>query len=67
MEVVRQRLNANGKSRIAAIEYRPIGWIETPFTCAQGTPVQSCYADEAEGVVVVAEPYAAGLKDIEDV
>ncbi len=44
--------------------YRPIGWIETPFACADGTPVQSCYADGAEGVVVVAEEFAAGLKDI---
>ena len=65
MVVVRRRLNADGKDRTAAIEYRPIGWIETPFVRADGTPIQSCYADGAEGVVVVAEEYAAGLKDIE--
>jgi tRNA (adenine37-N6)-methyltransferase len=44
---------------------RPIGVIRSPFTAAAGTPIQPAYADGAAGEVVVAEPYAGALDDIE--
>jgi tRNA-Thr(GGU) m(6)t(6)A37 methyltransferase TsaA len=42
-----------------------IGQIFTPFQQAQGTPIQSSGANQAEGVVELFPEYAAGLKDIE--
>jgi tRNA-Thr(GGU) m(6)t(6)A37 methyltransferase TsaA len=43
---------------------RPIGVIHTPFETPDGVPIQAAFS-EAEGVVEVDPPYAAGLKDIE--
>jgi tRNA-Thr(GGU) m(6)t(6)A37 methyltransferase TsaA len=50
------------KSPITA---RVIGVIRTPFPEPAGTPIQSIYAQEAEGRVELFEPYAAALDDIE--
>jgi tRNA (adenine37-N6)-methyltransferase len=44
---------------------RAIGVIRSPFTVAAGTPIQPAYADGVAGEVVVAEPYAKALDDIE--
>lgn len=41
-----------------------IGVIRTAHTEAIGTPIQTAFADGAEGVVEVDECYAAGLKDL---
>jgi tRNA-Thr(GGU) m(6)t(6)A37 methyltransferase TsaA len=48
-----------------AMELKTIGIIHTSFQQAQGTPIQSAFADGAEGVVEVFDAYAAGLKDLE--
>lgn len=42
-----------------------IGVIRSPFTSAVGTPIQPTYARGAAGEVIVAEPYAEALADIE--
>jgi tRNA-Thr(GGU) m(6)t(6)A37 methyltransferase TsaA len=47
------------------IALRVIGSIRTPFAEACGTPIQPVYGGGSEGQVVVDEPYAAALDDIE--
>src|SRR5271157_1540716 len=47
------------------IEARVIGVIRTPFVEPVGTPIQPVYGQNVEGRVLVAEPYAAALDDIE--
>lgn len=42
-----------------------IGRIRTPFVEATGTPIQPAYARGAEGQVIVDDPFAAALDDIE--
>lgn len=42
----------------------PIGLIHTPFQHAQGTPIQSAVAGNAQGEVEVFAKFAAGLKDV---
>jgi tRNA-Thr(GGU) m(6)t(6)A37 methyltransferase TsaA len=42
-----------------------IGVIHTPHKQADGTPIQSAFAEGIEGVVEIFEPYVAGLKDLE--
>lgn len=49
----------------AGLTLRPIGVIRSPFTAAVGTPIQPAYAQGAAGQVVVAEPYAEALDDVE--
>jgi tRNA (adenine37-N6)-methyltransferase len=44
---------------------RGIGTIRTPFAASAGTPIQSRYAQGAEGTVEIFDEFAAGLKDIE--
>ena len=44
---------------------RPIGVICSPHRTPAGTPIQPAYADEAEGEVVVDEPFERALDDIE--
>jgi tRNA (adenine37-N6)-methyltransferase len=48
-----------------AIGLRPIGHIRSPFTQAAGTPIQSVYAHNIEGQVIVDAPFEAALDDIE--
>lgn len=45
---------------------RVIGRIRTPHKQAEGTPIQPAYAEGAEGQVIVDEPFALALDDIED-
>ncbi len=47
------------------IKTRVIGIIRTPFTEPAGTPIQTVYGENIEGQVLVFEPYAAALDDIE--
>lgn len=47
------------------ISSRVIGRIRTPFVEATGTPIQPADARGAEGQVIVDEPFAAALDDIE--
>ena len=47
------------------ITARVIGVIRTPFLEAAGTPIQSVYGENIEGRVLLFEPYAAALGDIE--
>lgn len=47
------------------IEVRAIGRIRTPFVSPAGTPIQTVYADGAQGTVEVSEAFADGLADIE--
>ena len=49
----------------AGLELHSIGVIRSPFTAAVGTPIQPAYARGAEGEVILAEPYAEALDDIE--
>jgi tRNA (adenine37-N6)-methyltransferase len=44
---------------------RVIGVIRTPFLEPAGTPIQSIYGHDIEGLVLLYEPYAAALDDIE--
>jgi tRNA-Thr(GGU) m(6)t(6)A37 methyltransferase TsaA len=44
---------------------RAIGVIKTPFTRAEGTPIQPLYAEGVEGRVVLDDQYEAALADIE--
>ena len=43
----------------------PIGEIRTPFLHVEGMPIQTIYAQDAEGVVDVFPEFAAGLADLE--
>ena len=47
------------------LSLRVIGRIRTPFLQAHGTPIQPAYAQGAEGTVLVEDPYAAALDDLE--
>jgi len=47
------------------IEYRPIGFISSPFTDPKGMPIQPSRARGVRGAVVVAPEYADGLADLE--
>jgi tRNA-Thr(GGU) m(6)t(6)A37 methyltransferase TsaA len=47
------------------ITVRVIGVIRTPFAEPAGTPIQPIYGQNVEGRVLVNEPYAAALDDIE--
>jgi tRNA (adenine37-N6)-methyltransferase len=44
---------------------RVIGRIRTPYKMAEGTPIQPAYALGVEGQVIVDEPFALALDDIE--
>lgn len=46
-------------------QFEPIGTIRTPFESAEGTPIQSVFAEDARGEVIVDEGLAAGLDDLE--
>jgi tRNA-Thr(GGU) m(6)t(6)A37 methyltransferase TsaA len=47
------------------MDIEPIGVIRTPFTQAEGTPIQSAVAAGAEGRVEVYPAFADGLKDLD--
>lgn len=47
------------------IMIEPIGVIHTPFNTAEGTPIQSAVANDAEGIIEVDPAYAEGLADLE--
>jgi len=47
------------------ITVRVIGVIGTPFVEPAGTPIQSVYGENIAGRVLLLEPYAAALDDIE--
>jgi tRNA (adenine37-N6)-methyltransferase len=49
----------------APFNLHPVGVIRSPFVEAAGTPIQPCYAQGAEGKVLVEETFAAALDDIE--
>jgi tRNA (adenine37-N6)-methyltransferase len=48
-----------------SITMKSIGVIRSPFTAAAGTPIQSVYANGAEGTVLLNEPLSPALDDIE--
>lgn len=48
-----------------SFEVRPIGIVHTPFVQPAGTPIQPVYAESAEGIVEVLEPFTKGLADLE--
>jgi tRNA (adenine37-N6)-methyltransferase len=50
---------------VGAVELRIIGTIRSPFQVQAGTPIQPAYAEGAAGEVVIAEPFAGALDDIE--
>jgi tRNA-Thr(GGU) m(6)t(6)A37 methyltransferase TsaA len=47
------------------IVLRPIGFIRTSFTRANGTPIQSRFSNGAEGTVELLPEFEPGLRDIE--
>ena len=48
-----------------SITYKPIGIIHTAFIDKEHTPIQSVFAPDSTGEVVIFPEYAEGLKDIE--
>jgi tRNA (adenine37-N6)-methyltransferase len=48
-----------------SITARVIGVIRTPFLQSAGAPIQSIYGQNIEGHILLYEPYAAALDDIE--
>lgn len=44
---------------------RVVGRIQTPFGEGEGTPIQTVYAEGAEGTVVLDESFAPALDDLE--
>ncbi len=51
--------------RARALTLSPIGVVRTPFTTAEGTPIQPAFAQGVEGVVELFDEYAQALADIE--
>jgi tRNA-Thr(GGU) m(6)t(6)A37 methyltransferase TsaA len=49
----------------SSIGIRVIGIIRTPFLEPAGTPIQSVYAQDVEGQVIVHKPYDEALDDVE--
>jgi len=47
------------------MQFKPIGYIHTPYLHKEECPIQPIYSNEAIGRVEVFSEYAAGLKDIE--
>jgi tRNA-Thr(GGU) m(6)t(6)A37 methyltransferase TsaA len=47
------------------IQLRPIGVIHSPFTEAEGTPIQTRFAGDTEGSVEVFEEFVPGLRDLD--
>ncbi len=50
---------------IMTFQVSPIGIIHSPFTEANGTPIQPVFATDAQGTVEVFEPFAEGLADLD--
>ena len=48
-----------------AAQLKVIGRIRSPFREAAGTPIQPAYAEGVEGQVVLEEPFAEALDDLE--
>lgn len=49
----------------AEMVLRVVGRVYTPFLEGKGAPIQPVYAPDAEGTVVIDEPFAAALDDLE--
>lgn len=47
------------------ILYHPIGFVRSPFTASEGTPIQPSRAQGALGEVEIFEEFAGGLTDLE--
>jgi len=47
------------------LSLNPIGVIRSPYRMASGTPIQSAYADQSHGTVIVNDVYEPALRDIE--
>jgi tRNA-Thr(GGU) m(6)t(6)A37 methyltransferase TsaA len=58
-------MNHSGKAADTILA-RIIGTIRTPFKEASGTPIQSAYARDVEGMLWVDDSFAAALDDIEE-
>lgn len=52
------------KNALSDLGLRVIGRIRSPFTEANGTPIQPAFADDAEGRVVVDDLFSDALDDI---
>ena len=50
---------------IMKIEYQPIGTVHSPFTEAEGTPIQPSRAKDAAGTVVIFDEFVDGLCDLD--
>lgn len=48
-----------------SINYKPIGYIRSPFVDTKGTPIQPSAAKDIEGRVELLPEYADGLEDLE--
>lgn len=53
------------KNRENVMTLKAIGIIRSPFAQAQGTPIQPCFAEGAQGVVEVFEEYHEALRDLD--
>jgi tRNA-Thr(GGU) m(6)t(6)A37 methyltransferase TsaA len=47
------------------IEYRPIGFVRSPFNTAEGTPIQPPGAAGIEGALEIYPEFVGGLEDLE--
>jgi len=48
------------------MEFHPIGVVRSPFKDQQGTPIQSAYAQDAPGEIVLEARFAEALADLAD-
>jgi tRNA-Thr(GGU) m(6)t(6)A37 methyltransferase TsaA len=49
----------------ALLTLRPIGVVRSPFRATEGTPIQTIFAQGAEGEVILDDAYASALDDID--
>lgn len=49
-----------------SIVLQPIGRVHSPFKHAVGMPIQTVAAQQHEGKIEVFEPFAAGLRDVQE-
>jgi tRNA-Thr(GGU) m(6)t(6)A37 methyltransferase TsaA len=50
---------------MSEVTYRPIGIVRSPFTQAEGTPLQSVAAADVEGTIEIDPELADGLHDVD--
>jgi len=47
------------------ITFKPVGYVKSPHTEAELTPIQPCYAEDTEGTIEISKDYEEALSDID--